>query len=61
MLTYEMRYNASIEIRSCAAPKMDVYSDRNHIRMLAIGLLDAGSTKKEVALNFGLNVSTIRR
>ena len=40
---------------------MDVYSDRNQIRMLAMGMLDAGSTQKKVALDLGFNISTIRR
>ena len=41
--------------------KMDVYSDRNQIRMLVMDMLDAGSTQKKVALDLGFNIFTIRR
>ena len=40
---------------------MDVSSDMNHIRSFAMGMLEAGSTQRKVALDLGFDISTILR
>ena len=41
--------------------KIDLSSDINDIRSFVMGMLEAGSTQRKVALNLDFDVSTIRR